>query len=117
MPAGAWRPLTSVVLKHVRFCLNQFSAAYSVHSLPCLRGRAREGACNKIGGACNKIEGACKRIQRIHMHTLTPSPTLPRKRGREQTEFAARADSAPHEQMLWTTRFPHSSAFSSTGTV
>ena len=33
-------------------------------------------------------------------HTITPSPTLPRLRGREQTEFAARADSAPHENAL-----------------
>jgi hypothetical protein len=36
--------------------------------LPRLRGRDREGACNK---------------------KLTPSPTLPRKRGRVQTEDAA----------------------------
>ena len=40
--------------------------------LPRLRGRDREGACNKI-----------------HVYKLTPSPTLPRKRGREQTEDAA----------------------------
>src|SRR5262249_30658814 len=44
-------------------------------SLPRLRGRDREGARNKTH--------ACK---------LTPSPTLPRQRGREQTELAARAD-------------------------
>src|SRR5262249_34421596 len=40
--------------------------------LPRLRGRDREGACNKTP-VCN----------------LTPSPTLPRKREREQTEIAA----------------------------
>jgi hypothetical protein len=57
----------------------QVSAAHSVHSLPRLRGRDREGA-------CNKMEGACKTF---HVHKLTPSPTLPRLRGREQTEFAA----------------------------
>jgi len=34
-----------------------------------------------------KVEAECKTI---HVHKLTPSPTLPRKRGREQTEFAAR---------------------------
>jgi hypothetical protein len=44
--------------------------------LPRLRGRDREGACYKT-----------------HAHALTPSPPLPRKRGREQTEFTARADS------------------------
>jgi hypothetical protein len=41
--------------------------------LPRLRGRDREGACKKME--------AC---------ALTPSPPLPRKRGREQTEQAAR---------------------------
>jgi hypothetical protein len=40
--------------------------------LPRLPGRDREGACNKIP--------VCK---------LTPSPTLPRKRRRVQTEHAA----------------------------
>jgi hypothetical protein len=55
-------------------------AANSVGSLPRLRGRDREGACNKTGGA---REG-------IHEVIFTPSPTLPRKRGREQTELAAR---------------------------
>jgi hypothetical protein len=30
------------------------------------------------------------------MRTLTPSPPLPRKRGREQTEFAARSLIPPH---------------------
>ena len=44
--------------------------------LPRLRGRDREGARNKA-----------------HLSKLTPSPTLPRKREREQTEFAARVDS------------------------
>jgi len=44
--------------------------------LPRLRGRDREGARNKA-----------------HLSKLTPSPTLPRKREREQTEFAARLDS------------------------
>src|SRR5262245_59428920 len=39
--------------------------------LPRLRGRDREGACNKIR--------AC----------IPPSPPLPRLRGREQTEFSA----------------------------
>src|SRR5262249_26090830 len=34
------------------------------------------------GGACNKIEGTCKQFT----CALTPSPTLPRKRGRERTE-------------------------------
>jgi hypothetical protein len=41
--------------------------------LPRLRGRDREGACDKN-----------------YLRKLTPSPTLPRKRGREQTEYAAR---------------------------
>jgi len=54
-----------------------------VHSLPRLRGRDREGVCNKIHSICTKI----------YVHTLTPSPTLPRKRGRGQTEFAACTDS------------------------
>jgi hypothetical protein len=40
--------------------------------LPRLRGRDREGACNKT-----------------HAGKLTPSPTLPRKRERERTEIAA----------------------------
>jgi len=40
-----------------------------LRSLPRLRGRDREGACNKN-----------------HASVLTPSPTLPRKRGREHTE-------------------------------
>jgi len=52
-----------------------------VQALPRSRGREREGACNKINSPCTKI----------HVRTLTPSPTLPRKQGREQTEFAARA--------------------------
>src|SRR5262249_59864413 len=43
-----------------------------------------------------KIEGAFKTI---HVHALTPSPTLPRKRGREQTESAARAASHPGHVM------------------
>jgi hypothetical protein len=55
-------------------------AASSVHPLPRLRGRDREGACNKTRVA----------YKAIHERTFTPSPTLPRKRGREQTEFAAR---------------------------
>src|SRR5262249_60940982 len=46
-------------------------------------------------GPCSKIEGACKKI---HMRTLTPSPPLPRERGREQTEFGARADFTPRER-------------------
>ena len=58
----------------------QVSAAHSVHSLPRLRGRDREGACNKMEGG----------VKTFHVHKLTPSTTLPRKRGREQTEFAAR---------------------------
>jgi hypothetical protein len=44
-------------------------------------------------GACNKIYSACTKI---HVRALTPSPTLPRKRGREQTEFAGRVDPTPH---------------------
>jgi hypothetical protein len=35
-------------------------------------------------------EGACDKSQSC---VLTPSPPLPRKRGREQTEFAACAES------------------------
>jgi hypothetical protein len=42
-------------------------------------------------GACNKIEERCKNI---YVRTLTPSPTLPRKRGREHTECAACVDFA-----------------------
>jgi hypothetical protein len=34
--------------------LKQFSAAYSVYALPRLRGRDREGACNKIEETCKK---------------------------------------------------------------
>jgi len=60
-------------------CLKHDDSARSVHSLPRKRGRDREGA-------CSNIEAACKRI---HVRELTPSPPLPRKRGREQTEFAA----------------------------
>jgi hypothetical protein len=41
--------------------------------------RDREGACSKIKARSNNI----------HVRTLTPSPTLPRRRGREWTEFAA----------------------------
>ncbi len=41
-----------------------------------------------------QIAGTCGRI---YPPTLAPSPTLPRKRGREQTEFAARADSNSHQ--------------------
>src|SRR6266545_3248452 len=85
------------------------SAAYSVHSLPRLhRTRVYPSSAtlnrpksdiSDFGwrdreGACNKIEGRCKNI---HVRTLTPSPTLPRKRGREQTEFAACADFTSHE--------------------
>src|SRR5262245_51038209 len=44
-----------------------------------------------------KIEGA---FNTIHVHALTPPPTLPRKRGREQTESAARADSTSNERAL-----------------
>jgi hypothetical protein len=78
-------------------------AAYSVHSLPRLRGRDREGACKEMKRARKKI----------HAQMLTPSPALqPKsdvsdfgqlitrpnsgkpefgcKRGRGQTEFAAR---------------------------
>src|SRR5262249_60901536 len=76
-------------LKFFLFYLMFFPPPRAVHPPP---GGGGGGG----GGPCNKIDGACKRI---HMHTLTPSPTLPRKPGREQTEFAARADSAPHEQM------------------
>src|SRR5438876_6206746 len=52
-------------------------------SLPRLRERDREGACN-----------------RTHLSELIPHPTLPRKRGRVQTEFAPRAESAPSEYFL-----------------
>jgi len=48
--------------------------------LPRLRGREREGACDKIDA-----------------RVLTPSPTLPRRREREQTESAGRVDSTSHE--------------------
>src|SRR5262249_58383743 len=48
--------------------------------LPRLRERDREGARDKTH--------ACK---------LTPSPTLPRRRGREHTEFAALISIRPHE--------------------
>jgi hypothetical protein len=54
--------------------------AHSICSLPRLRGRDREGACKNVERACKKA----------HVQMLTPSPTLPRTRGREQTEFAAR---------------------------
>jgi hypothetical protein len=63
-------------------------AAYSVHSLPRLRGRDREGACKEMKRARKKI----------HAQMLTPSPALPRKRGRGQTEFAARVSPAPTEE-------------------
>jgi len=67
--------------------LKHLSAAHSVHSLPRLRGRDREGACKEIEAAPNDIEQTCKKT---HVRALTRSPTLPRKRGREQSEFAAR---------------------------
>ena len=100
-------------LEHVRLCLKQFSAAHSVHSLPRLQPNSGlpefghsitwpKSETSDFGwrdreGACNKIEGRCKNI---HVHTLTPSPTLPRKRGREQTEFAACADSTSDQHAL-----------------
>jgi hypothetical protein len=59
--------------------------------------RDREGACKAIRCAPSNVERARKKID---VHTLTPSPTLPRKRGREQTEFAARAQSTAHEHAL-----------------
>src|SRR5262245_27905576 len=105
------RMCTAVYRASVRFCLTNFPAAHSVRSLPRLRGRGREGACNKVEGACDKVEGACNKVEgacnkvdtackKIHVRTLTPSPSLPRKRGREQTGFAARADSTLHEHAL-----------------
>jgi len=69
----------------VRLCLKHNDAGRSVRPLPRKRGRDREGACNKIKSTCIKI----------HMCKPTPSPALPRKRGREQTEFAGRADRIP----------------------
>src|SRR5262249_59921889 len=55
----------------------------------CGRGPpARRGGGRAGGGRCSKIDRACKKI---HMRTLTPSPPLPRKRGREQTESADRS--------------------------
>src|SRR6266545_2219764 len=56
--------------------------------------RDREGACKAIRCAPSNVERARKKID---VHTLTPSPTLPRKR---QTEFAARAQSTAHEHAL-----------------
>src|SRR5262249_48551714 len=55
---GARRPLATTAPKRL------------LRPLPRLRGRDREGACNK--------DRAC---------ALTPSPTLPRRREREHTEF------------------------------
>ena len=52
--------------------LGNMVTAHSVCPLPRKRGRVREGACKKI-----------KRVR------LPPPPSLPRKRGREQTAFVA----------------------------
>ena len=93
----------AIRLNKIRLCLEQVRAADPVYSLPRLHRtrvypssatlnrpksdisdfgwRDREGACKNIEAACKE---SCAR--------LTPSPTLPRKRGREQTEFAARAE-------------------------
>src|SRR5215467_13127904 len=60
-------------------------AAHSVRPLPRLRGRAREGA--------RTHESCC--IPPPH-----PSPPLPRKRGREQTECGERAERARGESRL-----------------
>jgi hypothetical protein len=99
--------------KRLRLYLKQFSAAYSVHSLPRLRGRDREGACNKIDGRCKKHSCA-------HAHPLPnpqpksdlsdfgrsiawPNPGKPEfgcKRGREQTEVAACGNFTPQEHAL-----------------
>src|SRR5262249_53480151 len=59
---------------------NREAAEDSVHPLPRLRGRDRKGA-------CDKIEATCKKVM-----TLTPSPTLPRKRGGGQTQVPGRGE-------------------------
>jgi hypothetical protein len=42
-----------------------------------------------VRGRTRRSRGDAKEIE---VHTLTPSPALPRKREREQTEFVARID-------------------------
>src|SRR5262249_2426928 len=95
------------------FVLKAASAASSVHSLPPLAAelgftrvrpvlvggsRIYPTSAGGIGrGHATRSRGHAKRF--ICTRSLTPSPT-PRNRGREQTEFAARADSPPHENAL-----------------
>src|SRR5262249_26126541 len=67
-------------VERVRLCLRRNEAAHSVHSPP---PQAGEG----WGG------GELAHMTLVH----APSLSLPRKRGREQTEFAACADSISHE--------------------
>jgi len=50
--------------------------------------------------AWNLINARARSFEVELAHTLTPSPALPRKRGREQTEFAVRADPTPHEDAV-----------------
>ncbi len=96
----------AIRLNKIRLCLKQVRAADPVYSLPRLhRTRVYPSSAtlnrpksdiSDFGwrdreGAYNRIEGGSKKS---HVHTLTPSPTLPRKREREQTEFAFALTSA-----------------------
>jgi len=71
-------------------------AANSVCSLSRLRHSVPSPACGggKGRGHAEK-EGARNKTD---ARKLTPSPTLPRKREREQTEFAAPTDSTSRER-------------------
>src|SRR5262249_34232634 len=78
------------------FVVEQLSAAHSVHSLPRLRGRDREGACKEIEAARPMTSS---RRAKTHVRALTPSPTLPRKRGGSRASLPL-ADSIPDENAL-----------------
>src|SRR6266446_2019232 len=64
-----WLKMSIIIMRSVAGATNGATS-----SPPRMRGRDREGACNMI-------------------KHVTPSPPLPRKRGREQTELAAPTDS------------------------
>src|SRR5215472_1758517 len=76
-------------LKHVRLCLKQVSAAYSVCSPPPCGGGA--------GGGGSAIPS---QVAPSFSRRITPLPNPPPQGGREQTEFAAQAESMRREHAL-----------------
>jgi hypothetical protein len=70
----ALRMCTAVYRASVRFCLTNFPAAHSVRSLPRLRGRGREGACNKVQGHATKSTPHAKRFMCARSPPPHPSP-------------------------------------------